>query len=415
MAVGVGAVWRFPMMTAQYGGAAFVLAFIIITIVAVLPAGWAESALGRKYKKSVVGILTETAGKKGAAFGYFISAILIGFLAFYPVIIAIVVSYTYYTLAGAPFLEDSVAFYNKVNDNRIALYLLVVAIIVGTALVNLRGVQRGIEKCCKIMLPLMIIFLLIIAIRVLSLDGISEGVKYYLMPDFSQLADPKLWVAATGMALFAVGLGPGFLITYGSYLSDEQDLATDFLVVNISQLIVCLVAGLAIIPAVVLFGIDPVAAGKGVLFQALPMVFSEIPGGIIWFFLFMVALFFAGFSTTIAQMEIPVISFMDSFGVSRKTAIAMVVVISSLLAIPCVWNDAFFSFFDNLVGNVLYCITAGGLALYLAWVVGAKKIREQWYNPTSVIKYGPWVDVLYKFVAVPALVYFAGMAVITLF
>jgi NSS family neurotransmitter:Na+ symporter len=129
----------------------------------------------------------------------------------------------------------------------------------------------------------------------------------------------------------------------------------------------------------------------------------------------MVALFFAGFSTTIAQMEIPVISFMDSFGVSRKTAIAMVVVISSLLAIPCVWNDAFFSFFDNLVGNVLYCITAGGLALYLAWVVGAKKIREQWYNPTSAIKYGPWVDVLYKFIAVPALVYFAIMAVISMF
>lgn len=414
MSVGVGAVWRFPMMTAEYGGGAFVLAFILITILLVLPAGWAESALGRKYKKSVVGTLTEAAGLKGRLFGYLMALTPVGLLAYYPAIIATVICYIFYTVVGAPFVSDTVGFYNQVNDNRIVIFLLVLAINVGTALVSLRGVQKGIEKCCKIMLPLMTLFIVIVGIRVLTLPGISEGIKHYLMPDWSMLSRPTLWTSAAGMALFAVGLGPGFLLTYGSYLKDDQDLATDFLTVNIAQLVVCLLAGFAIIPALVLFGLDP-AAGKGILFQTLPLVFAEIPGGMIWFLLFMVALFFAGFSTTIAQMEIPVTSFMDDLGVSRKKAVVMVVVCSTLLSIPCVWSDAFFSFFDNLVGNVIYCITAAGLAIFLAWVVGAKKIREQWYNPTSAIKYGPWLDVLYKFVAVPAFVYFAVIAVISMF
>src|SRR5699024_6069450 len=124
-------------------------------------------------------------------------------------------------------------------------------------------------------LPTMLILILLVCVRVLSLDGISEGVKFYLEPDFSQLKSVELWMSAAGMALFAVGLGPGFLLTYGSYLDKESDLATDFLTVIISQLLICLLCGFAIIPAVVLFGIDPLSGGTGLLFQSLPLVFSE--------------------------------------------------------------------------------------------------------------------------------------------
>ena len=414
MAVGVGAVWRFPMMTGQYGGGAFVLAFIIITIIIVLPAGWAESALGRKYRKSVVGTLSEVAGKKGKVFGYLMTFVPIGLLAYYPAIIAIIVTYIFATLAGAPFLSDVTGFYEQVNDNRILIFLLVLAINLLTAFISSRGIKKGVEKVCKFMLPLMLIFALIVSIRVLTLEGISVGIEYYLRPDFSMLKDIKLWVAAAGMALFAVGLGPGFLLTYGSYLDKKADLATDFLTVNIAQLLTCLLCGFAIIPAVVLFGLDP-TAGKGILFQSLPLVFSKIPGGMIWFGLFMVALFFAGLSTTIAQMEIPVASFMDDLKVSRNKSILIVLVSTTVLSIPCIWSDAFFAFFDNLVGNVFYCITAAVVALFLAWFVGAKKIREEWYNPTSSLQYGKWVDVLFKFIAVPAFAYFAVVAVTSMF
>ena len=414
MSVGVGAVWRFPMMTGQYGGGAFVLAFAIITIIIVIPAGWAESAFGRKYGKSVVGALSEAAGPKGKFFGYLMSIIPVGLLAYYPAIMATIVMYIFYTLAGAPFLSNVEAFYQQVNNNRMATFLLVIVINLVTAAISTKGIKQGVEKVCKVMLPLMIIFALIVSIRVLTLDGIGVGVAYYLRPDFSMLKDVNLWVAAAGMAIFAVGLGPGFLLTYGSYVDKKSDIATDFITVNIAQLLTCILCGFAIIPAVVLFGLD-LNAGKGLLFQSLPLVFSQIPGGMLWFGLFMVALLFAGLSTTISLMELPVASFRDGMNISRNKGILIVLIISTVVSIPCIWNDQFFAFFDNLMGNIGYCISAAGLATYLAWKVGAKKVREEWYNPTSAIKYGAWVDFLYKYVSVPALIYFSVISVISLF
>lgn len=414
MAVGVGAMWRFPTMCAKYGGGAFVLAFVLITLIAVIPAGWAESALGRKYKMSAVNVFGKLAGKKGSAFGYFMAATPLGLLCYYPIIMGTVLVYIFYTFAGAPFLTDVSGFYDKVNGNHGLIYFCVAAIILVTAAISLRGIQEGVEKVCKILLPIMIIFLVIITVRVFTLPGIAEGIEYYVAPDFSMLKDPGLWTSAAGMALFAVGLGPGYLLTYGMYLDDSADLATDFVTVNVVQLLICVLCGFVTIPAVILFGLDP-TVGKGLIFMSLPLVFSKISGGMIWFILFMIALFFAGLSTTLSIMEIPVTCIMGGLGWSRKKSIMTVTLIALLGAIPCVWSDAFFTFFDNLIGNVFYSITAAVIAVFLAWVIGAKKIRTEWYNPTSVIKYGSWVDFLYKFVSVPAFVYFAVTAVLSLF
>ena len=414
MAVGVGAMWRFPMLCAQYGGGAFVLAFVIVTILAVIPAGWAESALGRKYKMSAVGVFGKLAGKKGTGFGYLMAITPLGLMFYYPIIMATVLMYIFYTFAGAPFLSDVSGFYDKINGNRPAIYICVVLIILATALISLRGIKNGVEKACKILLPVMFVFLIVIVIRVFTLPGIAEGIEFYVKPDWSQLANPSLWSSAAGMALFAVGLGPGYLLTYGMYLDDKADLATDFLTVNVTQLLICVLCGFATIPAVILIGLDPLA-GKGLIFMSLPMVFSKLSGGMIWFVLFMFALFFAGLSTTLSMMEIPATCLMDGLGWTRKKSIWVVTIISIIGAIPCVWSDVFFAFFDNLIGNVFYSVTAAVVALFLAWCVGAKKIREEWYNPTSVVKWGSWVDILYKFIAVPAFAYFAITAILTLF
>ncbi|MDO4556498.1 MAG: sodium-dependent transporter, partial [Lachnospiraceae bacterium] len=278
MAVGVGAMWRFPMLCAQYGGGAFVLAFVVVTILAVIPAGWAESALGRKYKMSAVGVFGKLAGKKGTVFGYLMAATPLGLMFYYPIVMATVLIYIVYTFAGAPFLSDVSGFYEQVNNNRPVIYLCVVLIILATALISLRGIKKGVEKACKILLPVMFVFLIIIVIRVFTLPGIAEGIEFYVKPDWSQLANPSLWASAAGMALFAVGLGPGYLLTYGMYLDDKADLATDFLTVNVTQLLICVLCGFATIPAVILFGLDPLA-GKGLIFMSLPMVFSELSGG----------------------------------------------------------------------------------------------------------------------------------------
>lgn len=414
MSIGVGAMWRFPMLTAKYGGGTFVVAFMIISIIAVIPAGWAESALGRKYKRSTAGNLEAVAGKKGKVFGTFMAGIPMCLAMYYPVVMAICVVYMGSTVAGAPFLNDVAGFYDKINGNRILIYAIVLAITVLTAVISLGGIKKGVEKCCKILLPALFIVLLVVDIRVFTLDGIAEGLNFYLAFDIKGFGSVEMWTAAAGMALFAVGLGPGYLMTYGSYTSEKADLATDFVTVNVTQLLLCVMSGFACIPAVILFGLDPLA-GKGLIFQSLPMIFSTLSGGMAFFFLFMLAIFFAGLSTCISLIEVPVTCLTDSLGWSRRKAVWVVTLVCALGAIPCVWSDVFFTFFDNLVGNVFYSIAAAVVAFYLAWIVGAKKIRTEWYNPTSALKYGSWVDFLYKYISVPAFAYFAVTAILTLF
>ncbi len=174
MSIGVGAMWRFPMLTAKYGGGTFVLAFIIISIVAVIPAGWAESALGRKYKRSTAGNLEAVAGKKGKAFGTFMAAIPMCLAFYYPVVMAICAVYMGSTIGGAPFLNDVEGYYNQINANRPLIYAIVLAVIILTALISLGGIKKGVEKCCKILLPALFVVLLVVDIRVFTLDGIRD-------------------------------------------------------------------------------------------------------------------------------------------------------------------------------------------------------------------------------------------------
>ncbi|MCD8139551.1 MAG: sodium-dependent transporter [Planctomycetaceae bacterium] len=413
MAVGVGAMWRFPMLCAKYGGGAFVFAFVLICVVVVIPAGWAESALGRKYKMSAVGALGEVAGKPGRAWGYVMGSTSLGLFSYYPAIMAIILVYIFKTASGADYVSDVSGFYTAVNDNRPVIYLGVVAVIALTAFVNLFGVQKGIERVCKILLPLMFIFLVILVIRVCTIPGIAAGIEFYVKPEWSQLWNPEMWATAAGMALFAVGLGPGCLLTYGMYLGKKADLATDFITVNVVQVTICLLAGFVSIPATVAFGLDPLA-GKGLIFMSLPTVFSSMAFGSFFLILFFICLFFAGLSSTINQLEIPVSCVMEGFNVSRRKAVGMCAAVALILAIPCVWSDPFFAWFDKLIGDVFYCVCAAVVAFILAWKVGAKTIREQWYNPTSVIQWPAAIDFLYKYIAFPALAYFAITAIMTI-
>ncbi|MGN0658562.1 MAG: sodium-dependent transporter [Emergencia sp.] len=416
MAVGVGAMWRFPMMCAQWGGGAFVLAFVIICIVIVIPAGWAEIAYGRHYRKGTVGCGADAAGTPGKILGWIMSIDQIGVWAYYPAIMAIVICYIFKSLGGIDYASNAEAVYESTNDSRLVIYLIVIAVLALVAYIGSRGIANGIEKVCKVLLPLLFIILIVLIVRVCMIPGIAEGIEFYIKPDWSQLANPQMWAAAAGMALFAVGLGPGCLLVYGRFVDEKQDIATDFITVNVVQLFICLLSGFVIIPAVVTFGLDPLM-GKGIMFVALPKVFATIPGGAFFLILFFIALLFAGISSSLNQVEIATSAFMDKegLGMSRKKASLVCYIIAALVAIPCVWNDAFFAVFDNVVGNIGYCVCALGLAVILAWKVGAKKVREEWYLPTSAIKWGGAIDFLYKYVVVIALGYFTITAVLSLF
>lgn len=416
VALGVGSLWRFPMMCAQWGGGAFVLAFVVVCIFVVIPAGWAEIAFSRYCRKGNVGCGAVAAGKVGKALGWVMSGVGIGVQSYYPIVMALTIIYFFRSLGGIGYAATAEETFEITNNSRMLLYVLTALIIIISAYVSAKGIQNGIEKVSKVILPLLFLVLIFVVVYVCKIPGIAEGIEYYIKPDWSQLANPEMWTAAASMALFAVGLGPGLLIIYGRYTEDEQDIATDFITVNVTQLFVCILAGFAIIPAVKVFGLDPLM-GKGIMFVALPKVFATIPGG--WFFLclFFVALLCAGFSSTFALAEVSTCGMTDSegFGWTKKKALIWTSIVTLVLAIPCVWSDKVFAAFDNIAGNIGYCVTALGLALILAWKVGARKIREEMYNPTSAIKWPPLVDFLYKYVAVFALAYFTVSGIATLF
>jgi len=419
MSVGVGAMWRFPMMCAKWGGGAFVVAFVAICVLIVMPAGFAEIAMGRKLRESNVSALGSVAKTPGKILGWVCSleqAIQFGF---FPAIIAIVVVYFFKSFQGVSFATNSAnaeALFDQVNENRVLIYVIIVALLILVGLISMRGIQGGIEAICKVMLPGLFLILVVLAVRVCFIPGIAEGIEYYIKPDWAQLGNPQMWAQAAGMALFAVGLGPGILLAYGRYTDDNMDIATDFVTVNVVQLFICILSGFIIIPAVKVFGMDPLM-GKGIMFVALPQVFASMSGGAVFMGLFFIAVFFAGVSSHISQLEVGIQAFEDKQGMklSRNKAILVVVIIAAIAAIPCTWSDSAFAMIDNVCGNILYTVTALGIAIVGAWVIGAKKIREEWYNPTSAIKWGKWIDILYKFLVVPAFIYFSVVAIMTLF
>ena len=420
MAVGVGAMWRFPMMCAQWGGGAFVLAFVIICVLIVIPAGFGEIAYARFVREPHISGFSKAVGAPaGKALGWMCGLDQLFLVSYYPAIMALVVVYFFKSFQGLDYASDPTgaeALFEATNGNRILNYALVVVILLVTGLVNARGISKGIEKVCKIMLPALFIILIILVIRVAMIPGIAEGIEYYIHPDWSQLLNPQMWAAAAGMALFAVGLGPGVLYAYGRFVKQDQDIAMDFVTVNVVQLFLCLMSGFIIIPAVKVFGMDPLM-GKGIMFVALPKVFGTMTGGAIFMALFFLALLFAGLSSAISQLEVGMSPFMDKMGLNltRKKATITCIIIAALVGIPCTWNDTFFAIFDNIVGNIGYCVGALCIALVVAWKFGAKKVREELYNPTSAIQWGSWIDYLYKYLVVIVMAYFSVVAIISLF
>ena len=409
MAIGLGAMWRFPMVAAQNGGGAFVLAFALITVIIAVPAGWGELGLGRWSKSGAMESFSRIIGKPGIGVGFAFSLIPLGLNMYYLIIIGYVLYYIFQTISGGAYLADPATFFSAFEANKMTTLFWAFIALIATTLICLGGIKKGIERICKIMLPVLFIILIVISIRVISLPGIAEGIEFYVRPDFSTWKDPNLWITASGMALFAIGLGPAFLLVYGSYLDDKADVAFDFLTIASWNLSTCILAGFATIPAVVLFNLD-LKSGAGLVFTVLPEVFKQMPGTLFFASIYFIALLFAALSSAIGIMEVTVTVWSDGLNWARKKTVLVVAAITCVGMIICNFVDI--TVFDYLVANVGYNASAAFIAIILAWKFGAKNVREQWLNPTSCFRIGSWFDILYKYVATPVLLYFTITSVI---
>lgn len=388
-AVGLGNIWRFPYLAAQYGGGIFLLVYIILALTFGFALMTAEISLGRKTGLSAIGAFQKLKSKY-TFIGYLEALIPVIILPYYSVIGGWVAKYltVFVTGNGAAAAGDEFfgGFIGQASEP-----LLWFAIFLGiTAVVVFLGVEKGIEKVSKIMMPVLVFLSIGIAIYVVCLPGAGAGIKYYLMPDFSKFSATTV-LAAMGQLFYSMSLSMGIMITYGSYMKKEVSIESSVHQIEIFDTGIALLAGLMIVPAVFVFsGGDQAALGKGpgLMFVTLPKVFDSMAGGNIIGILFFVLVLFAALTSSISLMETVVSLFCDRFKLTRNKSCVLVLLVSLLLGVPSsLGNGAwagikligmdFLTFFDFISNSVMMPIAAFLTCIFIGYIIKPQAIIDE--------------------------------------
>lgn len=388
-AVGLGNLWRFPYLAAQYGGGIFILVYIILALTFGFALMTTEIAIGRKTGLSCIGAY-KALNKRFAFLGYVAWTVPIIILPYYSVIGGWVCKYiaVYLTGQGAA-AADGGAFFGAFMSSTaqpLGWFLLFLAL---TALVVMAGVEKGVEKVSKVMMPLLVVLIVGISVYVLTIPGTMDGLKYYLLPDFSKFSITTV-CAAMSQLFYSMSLAMGIMVTYGSYTRKDVSLVKSVNQIEIFDTGVALLAGLMIIPAVFAFqgeaGLSK--AGVGLMFMTLPEVFGQMPGGSVVGLVFFVLVFFAALTSSISLMETIVSMLMDRTKMGRKLSCAVVFAICIVLGVPSslgfgVWGHIlplgmdFLTFFDFISNSVVMPIVALITCILIGWFAGTKIICDE--------------------------------------
>lgn len=384
-AVGLGNIWRFPYVTGQNGGAAFVLVYLVIVFVLGFSVMLAEMAIGRKAQLNAVGSFQKLKGGMWPIVGWMGVAAGFMILSFYGVIGGWTIKYFVHSFTGL--MGEAAA--GKAGDvfgafvtNTTQVILFQALFMIMTTWVVYKGIGEGIEKYCKILMPALFVILLILIVRSVTLEGAGKGLEFYLKPDFSKITGPTI-AAALGQAFFSLSLGMGCMITYGSYVDKQTTLPSAAIQVCFIDTAVAVLAGLAIFPAVFAFGVDA-GAGPGLTFVTLPSVFAKMPGGPIWSALFFVLLFIAALTSAISLLEVVAAYFIDKGWSRSKAAWSMGFLIfllgipsaMSLAGAPKVAGKDFLDAVDFIASNVLLPLGGVFIALFVGWIWTADARKE---------------------------------------
>ena len=353
-AVGLGNVWGFPTQVGQGGGAAFVVVYLLCVLLICAPIMAGEIALGRRTRQSPVGSFAALApGRRWWLVGGLGVLAGTGILSFYSVIAGWAVAYVWFTATGAvtgtP--EEIGRFFSEFTGNGVLSAVLALLVIGATAAVLLGGVRTGIERVTKALMPLLVLLLVALALRAVTLPGAGAGLAYYLRPDPARLADAGVFTAALGQAFFSLSLGMGCILTYGSYFSRRDGIASSALWIVLLDTSIALLAGFIIFPVgFSIAGFDPTTSGPGLIFTVLPRLFAEMPGGQLFGGAFFLLLSVAALTSTISLLEVPVSHCVDALGWSRAKAVAVVAAAISALAVPSALGNGAVALFTSLPG-----------------------------------------------------------------
>ncbi|MBO5416731.1 MAG: sodium-dependent transporter [Clostridia bacterium] len=411
-AVGLGNIWRFPYLAAKYGGGVFLLVYIALSVTFGFSLMIAEIAIGRKTGKSAVMAFGEL-DKRFSAVGFIASLVPMLILPYYSVIGGWVLKYfAGFVSGGAAEMANDSYFGGYISSVGQPLFWF--ALFIGiTAIVVLFGVEKGIEKVSKVMMPILVALTLFIALyTIFAVDGAWEGVKYYLMPDFSHFSLMTV-VAATGQLFYSMSLAMGIMITYGSYMKKDISIEKSAKQIEIFDTGVAFLAGLMIIPAVFAFsGGDESALGQGpgLMFVTLPKVFEAMPGGTVIGAVFFFMVLLAALTSSISLMETIVSIFMDKFRINRRISCLIVLAFSVLLGLPSslgysVWGNVkilgmqMLDLFDFLSNSIMMPIIALVTCIFVGFILKPKAVIDEVTVNDTPFKWRGLFSVVIRYIA----------------
>jgi len=384
-AVGLGNVWRYPYITGQYGGAAFILVYIGCVLAVGIPLMVAEFLIGRKTQRNPVGAFRKLRpASPWVLTGWLgvVSAFTI--LSYYAVVGGWVLHYVYLSLinsfAGKSAEPIRDIFISMSVNPGLQIFWLAIFMLVTIVIVS-KGVSRGLEAGNKIMMPLLFALLIALSIYALQTSGASAGLEFLLRPRWEQIG-PIAVLEALGQALFSLSLGMGAMITYGSYLSHQSNLFRPAFFIAAGDTLVAVLAGFVVFPLAFSFGLEP-GAGPGLIFRTLPIAFAQLPGGY-WVSLgFFILLSFAAITSSISLLEVASAYFIDEQGWSRSRAAWRLGMVIFLLGIPSAIDEHFLGAMDALSTNYLLPIGALLIAVFTGWTLTHDQRKDE-FSPSEI-------------------------------
>ena len=417
-AVGLGNIWRFPSETADGGGAIFIIVYIACILFFGIPLMVAEFLIGRSSRANAAGAFHKLApntpwkwvGRLGVLTGFVI-------LGFYMVVCGWTVDYFIQSVTGSlKEVSDFSANFNTLLANRPKQVGLMAFFVLLTAYFIFSGVQKGIERSAKIMMPVLFLLLIVLVVRSISLEGAKAGVDFLFKPDFQEVKS-TVFLDAMGQAFFSLSLGMGCMMTYASYFKDNTNLTATAVQVSVLDTLVALLAGMVIFPSAFALTANPdtivselVAGGPGLLFITVPGLFNQMEGSMIWSAMFFLLLAIAALTSTISLMEVVTIYIQEEHKVSRKKGLFFVLIGVLLLGTLSALSPQSFNILDMASAKIMLPVGGLFISLFAGWYLDKKIVQVELTNDGK-IKFGISFLKTYSFI----LKFLAPVAILLIF
>lgn len=427
-AIGLGNIWRFPYIAGENGGGAFLLVYLGFVILIGIPVMISELSIGRATHRNPFGAFRllkpkskwYLIGLMGIAAAFMINA-------FYTVVAGWTLEYMFKSITNqfsGKNAEEINQLFTSFQDSswRPLMWTLVFLALTGS--VVLAGVEKGIERYSKILMPMLVVIIIILGIRAITLPNAAEGLKFLFKPDFSKIGASSILVAL-GQAFFSLSIGMGTLITYGSYIKKKENIGSSAFIVAFADTLVAVLAGVAIFPAVFAFGISP-ASGPDLVFLTLPNIFAQMTGGYIFAMMFFFLLIVAALTSTISILEVVVAYSVEELKMKRSAATIWASLGIGVLGILCslslnkvpglsLGNRNLFSILEDTSSNILLPLGGFLIVIFVAWFFGKEKLRKELSsNGIYKIRYFNVYLIIIRFIApiAIALVFMNGIGLI---